>query len=265
MTTPRIAYVEAREDETKDTAVEVLRNAVAWFTARGIRVERVLTDNGGCYRSHLWHDTCTELGITHKRPRPYRPQTNGKIERSHRALADGWALKKFYPLRNRPPRGPSRPGPHLQAPQTPPRARETTTDHKTEQRAWTSHLEGKHLTSGSSLLSTPAPDSRAGQQFSPVLARTLSAPPRIIVMIESTLRASAATPTMPTEGPRINVESLLAHQAWLDSPPPRDKALRSSSSRVFFGLPRHRHVEQDDTSVLPSHDPYISPAWLTDK
>ena len=58
--------------------------------------QRVLSDNGGCYRSHLWRDTCAELGITPKRTRPYRPQTNGKIERFHRTLADGWAFKKFY-------------------------------------------------------------------------------------------------------------------------------------------------------------------------
>jgi transposase InsO family protein len=92
----RVAYVEAREDETKETATEVLRNAVAWFAQRGVTVQRVLTDNGGCYRSYLWRETCDELGIIHKRTRPYRPQTNGKIERFHRTLADGWAFKKFY-------------------------------------------------------------------------------------------------------------------------------------------------------------------------
>jgi transposase InsO family protein len=59
-------------------------------------VQRVLTDNGGCYRSFLWRDTCAELGIAHKRTKPYRPQTNGKIERFHRTLVDGWAFKKFY-------------------------------------------------------------------------------------------------------------------------------------------------------------------------
>ena len=90
-------YLEARDDETKDTAVEVLRNAIAWFAARGVTVEQVLTDNGGCYRSHLWRDTCTELGITHKRTRPYRPQTNAKIERLHHTLAQGGAFKKLYP------------------------------------------------------------------------------------------------------------------------------------------------------------------------
>ncbi len=74
----------------------MLRRAVAWFAERGVTVERVLSDNGSAYRSHLWRDTCAELGITPKRTRPYRPQTNGKIERFHRTLADGWAFKKFY-------------------------------------------------------------------------------------------------------------------------------------------------------------------------
>jgi transposase InsO family protein len=92
----RVAYVEARDDETKETATDVLRNAVAWFADRGVTVQRVLSDNGSCYKSHLWRDTCADLGITPKKTRPYRPQTNGKIERFHRTLAEGWAFKKFY-------------------------------------------------------------------------------------------------------------------------------------------------------------------------
>ena len=92
----RVAYVEARDDETKETAAQVLRNAAAWFAERGVTIQRVLTDNGGCYRSFLWRDTCAELGIMPKRTRPYRPQTNGKIERFHRTLVEGWAFKKFY-------------------------------------------------------------------------------------------------------------------------------------------------------------------------
>jgi transposase InsO family protein len=92
----RVAYVEAHDDETKETATQVLRNAVAWFAERGVNVTRVLSDNGACYRSNLWAETCAELAITHKRTRPYRPQTNGKIERFHRTLADGWAFKKLY-------------------------------------------------------------------------------------------------------------------------------------------------------------------------
>ena len=93
----RVAYVEPHDDEAKETASAVLRNAVAWFADRGVTVRAVLSDNGGAYRSYLWAATCAELGITAKRTRPYRPQTNGKIERFHRTLADGWAFKKFYP------------------------------------------------------------------------------------------------------------------------------------------------------------------------
>jgi transposase InsO family protein len=92
----RVAYAEIHNDETKATAAAVLRNAVAWFAERGVTVQRVLSDNGACYRSFLWRETCAELGISPKRTRPYRPQTNGKIERFHRTLADGWALKKLY-------------------------------------------------------------------------------------------------------------------------------------------------------------------------
>ena len=92
----RVAYVEAHEDETAATAAGVLRNAVVWFADRGVTVQRVLSDNGSCYRSNLWRETCADLGITPKRTRPYRPQTNGKIERFHRTLAEGWAFKKFY-------------------------------------------------------------------------------------------------------------------------------------------------------------------------
>ena len=74
----------------------MLQRAVAWFAERGITVERVLSDNGSAYRSHAWRDACAELNINHKQTRPYRPQTNGKIERFHRTLADGWAYARFY-------------------------------------------------------------------------------------------------------------------------------------------------------------------------
>ena len=92
----RVAYAEVHDDETASTAIGVLRRAVAWFAARGVKTERVLSDNGSCYRSHAWRDTCTELGIVHKRTRPYRPQTNGKIERFHRTLAAVWAFQRLY-------------------------------------------------------------------------------------------------------------------------------------------------------------------------
>jgi transposase InsO family protein len=92
----RVAYVEICADERAQTAIGVLARAVAWFAERGVTVERVLSDNGSCYRSHAWADACAALDITHKRTRPYRPQTNGKIERFHRTLADGWAYARMY-------------------------------------------------------------------------------------------------------------------------------------------------------------------------
>lgn len=92
----RVAYAEIHDDETAATATGVLRRAVSWFADRGVRVERVLSDNGSAYKSHAWRDTCAELGIRPKKTRPYRPQTNGKIERFHRTLADGWAFNRHY-------------------------------------------------------------------------------------------------------------------------------------------------------------------------
>jgi transposase InsO family protein len=93
----RIAYAEICADEKAATAVGVLQRAVAWFAERGVPVERVLSDNGACYASNAWREACAELGVTHKRTQPYRPQTNGKCERFHRTLADGWAYARFYP------------------------------------------------------------------------------------------------------------------------------------------------------------------------
>ena len=92
----RVAYAEICADEKAGTAAAVLQRAVTWFAGRGVTVERVLSGNGSCYRSFLWRDTCTALQITHKRTRPYRPQTNGKIERFHRTLSDEWAYARHY-------------------------------------------------------------------------------------------------------------------------------------------------------------------------
>ncbi len=60
----------------------------------------MLSDNGSCYKSRLWHDTCTQLGVTVKKTRPYRLQTNGKVEPFHRTLADEWAYAKAYSSEN---------------------------------------------------------------------------------------------------------------------------------------------------------------------
>lgn len=87
----RVVYSEIHTNEQAVTAVEFWQRANAWFNSIGITVERVLTDNGSCYRSHLWRDTLLDAGITPKRTRPFRPQTNGKIERYHRILLEEWA------------------------------------------------------------------------------------------------------------------------------------------------------------------------------
>jgi transposase InsO family protein len=87
----RVAYSEVLGDEQATTAAGFLARAVGWFAARGISIERVLTDNGACYRSRLWAVACAEASIAHKRTRPFRPQTNGKVERFHRILLEEWA------------------------------------------------------------------------------------------------------------------------------------------------------------------------------
>ena len=92
----RVAYAEIHDDETAATATGVLQRATSWFADRGVTVERVLSDNGSAYRSHAWREACFDLGIRAKHTRPYRPQTNGKIERFHRTLADGWAFSRHY-------------------------------------------------------------------------------------------------------------------------------------------------------------------------
>jgi len=92
----RLAYTEILADETAATAVAFWQRAQAWFAAQNITVARVLSDNGSCYRSRLWRDTLTTAGIKVKKTRPYRPQTNGKVERFHRTLADEWAYARAY-------------------------------------------------------------------------------------------------------------------------------------------------------------------------
>jgi transposase InsO family protein len=92
----RLAYTEVLPDEQASTAAAFWRRAVIWFTSHGVTVERVLTDNGSCYRSRLWRGACHDLDVTHKRTRPYRPQTNGKVERFHRTLAVEWAYVRAY-------------------------------------------------------------------------------------------------------------------------------------------------------------------------
>ncbi|WP_406226324.1 IS481 family transposase [Streptomyces albidoflavus] len=92
----RLAYSEVLPDERKDTAIAFWQRANALFAAHGVTVERVLTDNGACYKARLFTQTLAATGIAHKKIRPYRPQTNGKVERFNRTLLDEWAYLRPY-------------------------------------------------------------------------------------------------------------------------------------------------------------------------
>ncbi len=91
----RLVYSEIHTDETADTAVGFWHRAVAWFAQHGITCERVLTDNGACYK-RKWAQACAQTGTTVKKTRPRRPQTNGKIERFHRILIEEWAYIRAW-------------------------------------------------------------------------------------------------------------------------------------------------------------------------
>lgn len=92
----RLAYVEVLADERAVTAVGFLRRAVQWFASMGITVERVMSDNGSCYRSHAHASACRELGLKHLFTQPYRPRTNGKAERFIQTLQNRWAYGAIY-------------------------------------------------------------------------------------------------------------------------------------------------------------------------
>ncbi len=92
----RLAYAEVLPDEKATTAIAFLRRAVAYYRRHGIRVERLLTDNGSAYISTMHALACKTLGIRHLRTRPHRPQTNGKAERFIRTLLAGWAYGAIY-------------------------------------------------------------------------------------------------------------------------------------------------------------------------
>ena len=92
----RLAYSEFAGTENTINCVAFLHRAVAWFAGHGITIERILTDNGNGYRSREWREHCAELSIRHSRTRPYRPATNGKVERFNRTLVDEWAYARLW-------------------------------------------------------------------------------------------------------------------------------------------------------------------------
>jgi transposase InsO family protein len=87
----RLVYSEIHNDEKAITAAGFWHRAVAFYAMAGITCIGVLTDNGSCYKSGLWHRACATTNTTVKKTRPRRPQTNGKIERFHRILLEEWA------------------------------------------------------------------------------------------------------------------------------------------------------------------------------
>ncbi len=91
----RLAYSEQLTDERKETAAGFWERARAFFADAGFEVTAVMTDNGACYRSHAFKTALGE-GVKHRRTRPYRPQTNGKVERFNRTLAAEWAYAQTY-------------------------------------------------------------------------------------------------------------------------------------------------------------------------
>jgi transposase InsO family protein len=103
----RLAYAEVLGDERAETAAAFWRRASAWFAGYGITIDRVLTDNGNCYRSHLWRHTLHDTGARPKYIRPRRPQTNGKVERFNRTLLEEWVYAKLYRTGFSSPRGPA--------------------------------------------------------------------------------------------------------------------------------------------------------------
>jgi transposase InsO family protein len=92
----RVAYVEVLPDQTGRTTAAFLRRTVHWFARRGIVVHRVLTDNGGAYRSDAFGAAADRAALRRLRSRPYRPQTNGKAERFIQTMLREWAYVAAY-------------------------------------------------------------------------------------------------------------------------------------------------------------------------
>ncbi len=129
----RLAYSEVLPDERKDTAIAFWQRANAFFAHSRVTVERVLTDNGACYKARLFTQTLAAAGIAHKKIRPYRPQTNGKVERFNRTLLDEWPTCGPTPPTTRG----QRPWPTSSTPTTPllpHRTRRPTSDQPRQQR-----------------------------------------------------------------------------------------------------------------------------------
>lgn len=92
----RLAYVAHVENESASSASRALLDAAVWFASRGVRIERVLTDNAWAYTSPTYERAVASLDARHKRTQPHRPQTNGKAERFIKTLLAEWAYGRLY-------------------------------------------------------------------------------------------------------------------------------------------------------------------------
>jgi transposase InsO family protein len=93
----RVAFAKVMASERRQSAISFLREAVAYCNSLGVKVERVMTDNGSCYQSFAFRKTCKRLAITHIRTKPYTPKTNGKAERFIQTTLREWAYAQAYP------------------------------------------------------------------------------------------------------------------------------------------------------------------------
>ncbi len=92
----RVAFARIMADEKKRSAIAFLKAALAYYASLGIKVERVMTDNGSCYKSFAFRRACKRLGLRHIRTKPYTPKTNGKAERFIQSSLREWAYAKAY-------------------------------------------------------------------------------------------------------------------------------------------------------------------------
>jgi transposase InsO family protein len=92
----RLAYTEILPSLGREDATAFLQRALAWYERLGVRVERVMTDNGSAYRSKLFAKALQQAGVRHVRTRPYTPRTNGKAERFIQTSLREWAYAKPY-------------------------------------------------------------------------------------------------------------------------------------------------------------------------
>jgi len=97
----RVAFSQILPDEKKASAVAFLKAAVAYYASLGVRVARVMTDNGSCYKAFDFRGACRDLGLKHIRTKPYTPKTNGKAERFIQTALREWAYAQAYPTSDR--------------------------------------------------------------------------------------------------------------------------------------------------------------------